>query len=460
MALAAKKLRSWLIWLLITLSIGTYLGCALVGDNKSAFLPGATTDGHHQIELACESCHGDEGFGGKDALQKACVRCHGQEFKAVEDSHPKGKFTDPRNAERVAQLDATYCVTCHAEHRPEHTRIMGVTLPDDFCRYCHDDIAKERPSHQDMAFDTCASAGCHNFHDNEALYEDYLVKHAGSADTGAMPLTRARDLKAFLAQLNGRPAAPLDDAGHDAPTADVDKTLLADWSSSAHARGGVNCSGCHAPEGAVWQDKPPPENCKRCHGDEQQGFAAGKHGMRVALSLPPMAVADARLPMKAKARDKSLGCQSCHSSHAYDTRRAAVEACLGCHDDEHSRAYKQSAHFSLWQKELSGEGPVDSGVSCATCHLPRLHHKQEGIDRTLVQHNQNFNLEPNEKMIRSVCLSCHGLSFSIDALADAQLLRNNFQGKPPRHIKSIEMAVKREAEVPPEKRKKRRSSES
>ena len=39
------------------------------------------------------------------------------------------------------------------------------------------------------------------------------------------------------------------------------------------------------------------------------------------------------------------------------------------------------------------------------------------MKRTLVQHNQNDGLQPNEKMIRPVCMSCHGLGFSIDALA-------------------------------------------
>ena len=53
----------------------------------------------------------------------------------------------------------------------------------DFCVACHSegdqDVRWDRPSHADLAFDTCASAGCHNYHDNRALYEDFLVEHAG-----------------------------------------------------------------------------------------------------------------------------------------------------------------------------------------------------------------------------------------------------------------------------------------
>jgi hypothetical protein len=60
-----------------------------------------------------------------------------------------------------------------------------------------------------------------------------------------------------------------------------------------------------------------------------------------------------------------------------------------------------------------------------------------------VQHNQNDNLRPNEKMIRSVCMNCHGLKFSIDALADPELVKRNFIGLPSRHIQSIDMAEAR-----------------
>jgi hypothetical protein len=67
-----------------------------------------------------------------------------------------------------------------------------------------------------------------------------------------------------------------------------------------------------------------------------------------------------------------------------------------------------------------------------------------GSKRVTVQHNQNWNLRPNEKMIRPVCMQCHSLSFSIDALADKALIENNFTGQPSVHIESIDWAVKRE----------------
>jgi hypothetical protein len=87
--------------------------------------------------------------------------------------------------------------------------------------------------------------------------------------------------------------------------------------------------------------------------------------------------------------------------------------------------------------------PRNSGVSCATCHLPREIQRQDGKDIVRVQHNQNINLRPRDKMVRSVCLNCHGLGFSLDALADTALVARNFAGSPARHVPSLDMAEKR-----------------
>ena len=157
----------------------------------------------------------------------------------------------------------------------------------------------------------------------------------------------------------------------------------------------------------------------------------------------------ARQPMHAKAGDNRLGCVSCHSAHRFDTKKAAVEACVGCHRDEHTQAYERSPHYTLWKKELAGEAAAGTGVSCATCHLPREEYRQPGASakRILVQHNQNDSLRPNEKMIRPVCMSCHGLAYSIDALADSVLVSKNFLGQPRTHVKSVDMVAQRIKEL-------------
>lgn len=155
---------------------------ALTRGDARLFLTGPSMSGHHQIEIACAVCH-TEPYCGDAVLQSACVECHGEALKAAEDSHPKRLFTDPHNADRVAVVDARRCVACHREHRPRLTRAMGVTIADDHCFYCHAEIAEERPSHRGFAPEGCASAGCHNYHDNRALYEDFLVKHLDEPET-------------------------------------------------------------------------------------------------------------------------------------------------------------------------------------------------------------------------------------------------------------------------------------
>jgi hypothetical protein len=350
----------------------------------------------------------------------------------VHDSHPRTKFTDPRNADRVALLDARFCTTCHVEHQPERTLAGGLTLPRDYCVRCHEDVADDRPSHSGVPFDGCAAGGCHNFHDNQALYEDFLLAHRSE------PAIRPR-ARLVIRVARVQPEKSLTAREHDAPAHRADARAIAGWALSAHARGGVNCSSCHG-ERAGWRDDPPPGACDECHERESAGFQSGKHGMRIAAGLPPMRPALARLPMKRDAAQRELDCGACHGAHDYDVGAAAADACLGCHDDDHSLAYQASPHAALWRAEQRGDSPAGSGVSCASCHMPRSAHAG---GRVAALHDQNANLRPNEKMARSVCLACHGLGFTLDALADAALVRRNFTGAPARAVESIAWAERR-----------------
>ena len=455
----------WVLWIAITVPIGLYVLAVIVyGGNRSFLLIGRTTNGHHQIELACDACH-TSAFGGAELLQDACVTCHGADLKAANDTHPKSKFTDPRNADRTEVLDARYCVTCHQEHRPGITQAMGVTLPKDYCFLCHQDVAEDRPSHKGLAFTTCASAGCHRFHDNRALYADFLIKHA---DERAQLETQLAPLIEWLKEKEGaiKVAKPLSARDADAPAERrVDAAVVAHWASDRHAQAGVNCSGCHTTqdEPSRWIEAPNRAQCKSCHAEQATTFTEGKHGMRLReglfatldgpfglfkqSTLPPMTPAQARLPMKADAHTEQLGCNTCHAAHKYDRAAAKVEACAGCHDDAHTRAYFVSPHYDLLKREMAGQLPPGSGVSCATCHMPATTTRgEDGSKAIFITHNQNDNLRPNEKMVRTVCGQCHGLQFTLDALADPALVTNNFKGLPAVHVDSIEWAQKRARE--------------
>jgi hypothetical protein len=350
-------------------------------------------------------------------MQEACVRCHGEALKASADSHPEAKFTDPRNADRVRQLDARYCVTCHREHRPELVSTMGLSLPKDYCFRCHEDVGRERPSHQGLGFDSCATAGCHNFHDNRGLYEDFLAKHLD--EPAAKP--DGRNLARASADPQREPE--LGEAQRAAPF-ELPEPELSAFKASAHARARVECSDCHENrETRAWTKEVPDERCSDdCHRGERKGFLEGRHGMRQAVGLDAMQVALARRVMVVGAAERKVGCTSCHSSHAFDTRQAAVQACLGCHADPHSLAYRKSPHARAWLEDESGR----SGASCATCHLPRV----VAGGRVTVDHNQNANLRPNEKMVRGLCDSCHGVQFTLAALADTNLIASNFDRQP------------------------------
>jgi len=454
----------WIGWFVLTLGLTMYYAIKITdkGSDKSVFLPGETSHGHYQIELACEACH-SENFTDAEAIQSSCMNCHGDALKEARDKHPKSKFTDPRNADRLAKLDARYCVTCHVEHRPEITLDMGLTMPLDYCQLCHEDIAKDRPSHKGMEFDTCASAGCHNYHDNQALYEDYLIKHLHEANIlekqKSFPELNFAELAPVLPgyPTDKYPLEKLPFTAHDVPKQiKVDETIVTDWFETRHAESGVNCTACHTQkfnEEETWIDKPSHEVCSSCHSAQIDSFKQGKHGMRLdseklKRELSPMTPVLARLPMKHDSMSEELTCNSCHSPHRYDTKKARVEQCLTCHDDEHSLAYIDSPHHELWKKELAGILPTGSGVTCATCHMPRIDKELFDGDfyMGIVQHNQSDTLKPNEKMLRPVCINCHGLGYAIDALADKAAIKNNFSTEPSVHINGMEMAEKRKIE--------------
>lgn len=445
------QFKFWHYGLLLTLAVGSLAAYNLSVADKSLFISGEPTHGHHQIELACTSCHAD-GFAGEEAIQQSCLNCHAQELELADDSHPRKKFLDPRNAQLLETLDARLCVSCHTEHKQEITREMGVTLAGDFCYHCHSDIAEERSSHQDMGFETCASAGCHNYHDNGTLYEDFLVAHVGQPNLLEDAKLPART--AMHSWLQDNPdKKPLSLEQADLKTKSNTAEITSAWALSAHAQADVNCTSCHADGKMQFSSVEILEQCAGCHSEQEESFTQGKHGMRLSSKLPEnfaeqvgaMSPHLARVPMQTDASGE-LNCVSCHGAHEVDVQFAAVEACLSCHSDEHSLAYKESPHFNTWKAS-----PED-GVSCASCHLPRETHGEQIV----VNHNQNHNLRPNEKML-PVCLNCHGAEFSLAAMADKKLISQNFKHKPADKHETFDLIRDRIAKISNSKNKQTKS---
>jgi hypothetical protein len=164
--------------------------------------------------------------------------------------------------------------------------------------------------------------------------------------------------------------------------------------------------------------------------------------MRVAQGLEPVTVAEARLPMKKSAAHQTMTCASCHEKEeARSPTHSSLEACEKCHADEHTKSYRNSKHYEFLEREMARKVASGSGVTCATCHMPK---KRSEEGEWFTNHNQNDSLRPNEKMIRAACSECHGLPFAIDALADDELVRSNFSGQPTAHVMSVDYALARD----------------
>ena len=144
-----------------------WFAAAFALDKRQVFLPGATSQEHVLFEGSCNSCH--EGF--KPVSNEACLRCH--EAEMATDAHGPKKFRDPRWAGDLGKIAVLTCTTCHQEH--VHMFGRGVHLKPDLCMVCHEGIIQgELKSHDGFAADGCWTAGCHNFHDHQAISTGFL----------------------------------------------------------------------------------------------------------------------------------------------------------------------------------------------------------------------------------------------------------------------------------------------
>lgn len=203
------------------------------------------------------------------------------------------------------------------------------------------------------------------------------------------------------------------------------------WQGSAHSLNDVNCSSCHQDaETRAFIAHPNHENCQSCHEQAVDTFLLGKHGIRLLEGETPLMPALARLPMQPNAHDLQMTCSTCHDAHSVNTLPAAVDACLTCHSDSHSLNYENSQHAQLFAADRSLPRPSGTSVSCATCHLPRYELKRGDSSITFVNHNNTYTLLPRDRMVKDVCMTCHGVEYSYNSIFDDDLVEANFD-KPP-----------------------------
>ncbi len=222
---------------------------------------------------------------------------------------------------------------------------------------------------------------------------------------------------------------------------------VAQWSTSAHALADVNCSSCHQTEDTqTFVAVPDHESCRSCHESETETFLLGKHGIRLLEGESPLTPALARLPMKAAAHNKVMNCNACHDVHAVNTMTAAVDACLTCHNDTHSLNYADSPHGLQFAETVDLPRPGSDSVSCATCHLPRYQEGRQEDAPVWVNHNNTYTLKPRDRLVKDVCMNCHGMEFSYSSIFDDELVEANFAHPPTIELETLEMARVRAAD--------------
>lgn len=207
------------------------------------------------------------------------------------------------------------------------------------------------------------------------------------------------------------------------------------WRSSVHALAEVNCSSCHQDQNKEFIPKPNQASCRSCHEYNVDTFLLGKHGIRTLEGLSPLTPAMAHLPMKDTALDKQMNCNTCHNVHSVNTYQASVDSCLTCHNDKHSLNYQKSPHGQIFAGLGSLPRPNTESVTCATCHLPREIHGAT----TLVNHNNTYTLKPRDRMVKEVCMNCHGLEHSYNSIFDDDLVESNFARPPNLKLETFQL---------------------
>lgn len=209
------------------------------------------------------------------------------------------------------------------------------------------------------------------------------------------------------------------------------------WKQSPHALADINCSSCHQnSETKKLVIYPNQESCQSCHKVAVETFLSGKHGVRIQEELSPLTPKMASLPMKKEAFNKQMNCNACHNVHSGNTVEAAVDSCLSCHNDSHSLNYTKSKHSELFLAEGNLPRPSNNSVTCATCHLPRM--EFEGTIH--VNHNNTYNLLPRDRMVKDVCMNCHGMEYSYNSIFDDELVTENFARPPNLKLQTLDMA--------------------
>ena len=57
----------------------------------------------------------------------------------------------------------------------------------------------------------------------------------------------------------------------------------------------------------------------------------------------------------------------------------------------------------------------------------------------VVNHNNTFTLLPRDRMVKEVCMNCHGMEFAYNSIFDDDLVESNFARPPTLSMDTLKM---------------------
>ena len=413
-----------LVGSLVTAALGGYYGApfALPGADQRAAAPRPhLARALPRSSRACGACHTP--FRG--VSNEACLRCHEAALAAAEDSHPAEQV--PRPAQR------------RPRRRPRRARLRH--LPPRARARSHPRGRRHAPRR--------LLRGLPPGHRPRAA-EPRAPSPSTGAPRGVPPLPRQpRALRGLprpapprargapaprVAAARCRPQGPARAhrrrvgraAARRAPTA----ASSARGTGSAHARSRRRLRGL--PRRARRRDRDDgmerPARPRRLRALPRRTRSAASSAASTGCARPPASRRSRRA--MARAADAARGARRAASAASPATPRtpttparprwtpASAATTTGTAAPTRLDAPLRSGSAS--SRARPRPAPA-SPARPATC--PAASTAPRGADVVRVDHDQNDNLRPRDKMLRSACLACHGLGFAIDALADEELSR-------------------------------------
>ena len=343
--MANRKYRLWPIWTALSALLLAGMSYAMLkGEDRTLFMPGPLTAGHHQLELACTACHQRHAFSAEQARRpENCGKCHlgpdhPQKEIYEESKHGIAFFAnvDAMNLDSPKWIvgedytAAPTCATCHRQIDSVHRKVIEGRL------------WTEEPHKIPACVD------CHAPHKiRRVFYPEGLANKDCLTCHGQPDLAMLR---------NGESVSLY-----------IDELA---FSSSAHA--GTACAQCHTDVTVAMERAcatiQSPVDCSICHAEQVTDYEGSTHGTLHAARDPD-----------------APSCQDCHAKHATISKelptsptyaRNVPKLCGQCHRSGEQVASRIDTELDdivgSYEDSVHGRALIDAGLivtaTCADCH--------------------------------------------------------------------------------------------